>query len=64
MEGKPSAQRERFFTRCLPIDNVRCSTAYRTPFDREIFSHQIVAILPQNATELIRFLKTFKIWVF
>ena len=28
------------------------------------FFHQIVANLPWNATELVRFLETFEIWVF
>ena len=32
--------------------------------ERENSFHQYVANLPYNATEIVRFLKTFKIWVF
>ena len=55
MGGKSSTQHERFLTRCLQIDNVR-----HFP-NSKIFHKQITAKLPQNATEIIRFLKTYEI---
>ena len=30
----------------------------------EFFNHQIIAIFPQNTTEIVRFFKTYQIWVF
>ena len=55
MGGKSSTQHERFLTRCLQIDNVR-----HFP-NSKIFHQQITAKLPQNATEIVRFLKTYEI---
>ena len=53
MGGKSSAPMERFFYTILSI-----ALTFVHVF------HQIVALLPQNATEIVRFLKTLKIWVF
>ena len=52
----------RFFTRCLPIAVTLPMFVYAS--ERENFLHRNVANLPQNATEVVRFLKMFKIWVF
>ena len=48
-----------FFNWCLPV----AFTVFVHVSEREIFC-QIVENLPYNATEITRFLKTFKIWVF
>ena len=46
-----------FFTRCLPI----AFTMFVHVYEREYFFHEIVANLPLNATEIVRFLRTFKV---
>ena len=62
MEGKSStqnAQIERFFKRFLPIKTVRCPT-----FLKLKIYHDILAKLPRNATEIVKFLKEHKNWAF
>ena len=59
MEAKSSTQMVRFFTRCLSI----AFTMFVHVSELEFF-HQIVANLPQNAIEIVRFIKTFKIYLF
>ena len=51
--GKSFTQRERILNSILPI-----------AFTFVHVFHQIVAHLPQKATELVRFLITLKIWAF
>ena len=62
MEGKASSQMERILPDvCLLRSGVkRCSFT----FLNVIFGHQNVAHSPLNATEMVRFLKTNKIWIF
>ena len=61
MGGKSSTQRERFLRL---LDNWYCAM-WKCPMfdvsDREFFIHQIAANLPQNATEMINFHKTYEI---
>ena len=56
MGRKSSTQRERFLR--LQIDNVWMSDC--SAFD--FFNHQIKEKLPQNATEIPSFLKTYENW--
>ena len=51
---------KRFFTRCLSI----AFTMFVHVSERENFFHQILANLRQNATGIVGFLKTFRIWGF
>ena len=50
-----------FFTRCLPVNraDIGCSRVWMSTF-----FNQFVANLPESAIEILRFLKTFKIWGF
>ena len=60
-KAKSSSQIGAFFTRCLPIELAlkRCWLVLNVNF-----FHQIFGNLPYNATEILKFLKTFKTWVF
>ena len=49
-----------FFNRCLPI----AFTMFVHVSDREFFFHEILANLPYNRTEIVGYLKTFKMKFF
>ena len=66
MEGKSwtqNTQIRRFYV-YLPFDNVLQISASENDendgSDREFFNHQIAANLTCNATEIVRFLKTYR----
>ena len=59
MGGKSSIQSGAFFYVYLLVVRAECPDS-----EIEFFYHQIIRNLPKNATEIVRFLKTFKIWGF
>ena len=66
MEAKSSSQMDyfwrffnRMFSNCIHVNTP--TSAFLFTSEREIIFKQIVANLPQNATGIVRTLKTFKI---
>ena len=60
-----NAENKRFFNvfaywECPMCEKFWCSMALTV----KIFHHQIISNLPWKATEMVRFLKTYEIWVF